>query len=242
MRTRDTAAARTLTEEIFERVLADILACRLKPGDKLKVEHLRAVHGVGSSPVREALSRLTAAGLVHAEGQRGFFVSEVSPDDLLDLTRLRIMIEGAALRSSIRNGDRDWEARLLAAAHRLGVDEGTPKQGTTIDPEWEVLHREFHQALVAACDSPRLLAYRETLNDMSDRYRHLAVATGAPGRDPAAEHRMIMTAALERRTELASTLLENHFLETARRVLIGMSIPEGDVSGLLETVRKKAGI
>src|ERR1700679_2577350 len=111
METEETT--KTLTEAIVNRVRADILRCKLKPGDKLRVEELRATYGAGGSPVREALSRLTSVGLVRAEGQRGFTVSEVSTDDLLDLMRIRIWVETSALRSSIDNGDRNWEANIL---------------------------------------------------------------------------------------------------------------------------------
>ena len=216
---------KTLTELIFSRVRSDILRCHLKPGDKLRVEELRLAYGAGGSPVREALSRLSSIGLVRAEGQRGFTVVDVSVDDLLDLTRVRIWVEHTALRSAIRKGTRDWEADILAAAHRLGAEErgAEPDDVPSLDMNWEKRHRAFHTALVKACDSPRLMSHRELLCDMSDRYRHLSVAANVPGRNPAAEHKAIAEAVLARDYQAASPLMADHFLETTRIVLVSFS-------------------
>jgi GntR family transcriptional regulator, carbon starvation induced regulator len=238
METEETT--KTLTEAIVNRVRADILRCKLKPGDKLRVEELRATYGAGGSPVREALSRLTSVGLVRVEGQRGFTVSDVSTDDLLDLMRIRIWVETSALRSSIDNGDRNWEANILAAAHRLGGDQ--PKILTNgevgLEPEWEHKHREFHTALVRACDSPRLMSQRELLSDLSDRYRHMSVASGTGGRNPAEEHENIMEATLARNAKKATQLIADHFLETTRIVLIGTGTSKAAAARLIGDLRK----
>jgi GntR family transcriptional regulator, carbon starvation induced regulator len=232
-------SAKTLTEAIVSRVRTDILRCRLKPGDKLRVEELRELYGTGGSPVREALSRLTSVGLVRAEGQRGFKVAEVSTDDLLDLTRLRIWVENAALRSSIRNGDRNWEADILAAAHRLGTDQPQLSGGEEagLEPDWERRHREFHSALVRACDSPRLMSQRELLSDLSDRYRHMSVASGMKGRNPGAEHEAIVAATLRRDAEKSTELIAEHFLETAKIVLIGTGTSGSRATTLIDGLR-----
>ena len=235
-------SSKTLTELIFNRLRADILRCHLKPGDKLRVEELRLNYGAGGSPVREALSRLSSIGLVRAEGQRGFTVMEVSVDDLLDLTRVRIWVETSALRSAIRLGTRDWEAEILAAAHRVGTDAPKPDTDVphTLDAAWELRHRAFHTALVKACDSPRLMAQRELLADMSDRYRHMSVAANIPGRDPAAEHRAITEAVLARDGEKAAGLMANHFIETARMVLVGFTdLPETEVLARIDRIRSE---
>jgi GntR family carbon starvation induced transcriptional regulator len=212
---------KTLAEHIFHELRGDLIRGRMEPGSKLRVEELRIKYGVSGSAVREALSRLAALGLVQAEGQRGFFVPDSSVADLLDLTKVRIWVEATALRAAMTSGDSNWEAEILAAAHRLAANE--PKvdsaDAMNLDPAWEVRHRAYHTALVVACGSPRLLAYREVLYDMSERYRWRSISTGLMGRDVHAEHRRITEAVMARDVPRACGALAGHLVETARMVL-----------------------
>src|ERR1700674_2455806 len=113
----DDAVEPTLTAAVLREIRADIVACRLAPNERLRVEALRARYGVGGSPIREALMRLEVEGLVTLEQNKGFRVSPVSLDQLSDLMSTRVEIEGIALRWSIEKGGVEWEADLLAAFH-----------------------------------------------------------------------------------------------------------------------------
>ncbi len=73
----------------LDALRADILGSKLAPGTSLVFSKLKADYGVGLSPLREALSRLAAGGLVYSEGQRGFFVVNASLDDFNDISMLR---------------------------------------------------------------------------------------------------------------------------------------------------------
>jgi DNA-binding GntR family transcriptional regulator len=209
----------TLAVQAFDRLRADIISAKLKPGEKMLVEHLRETYGVGATPLREALSKLTSLELVTAEGQRGFRVAPVSIENLLDITKTRAWVEGAALRSAIARGDRAWEAEIIAAAHRL---RGCPKQeGEKLSDEWYRGNREFHDALVGACQSRQTMVFRAQLYDLSDRYRRLSVQHGLGGRDFDAEHQRITDAALARDADAAITFTAEHFVETTRVILAG---------------------
>src|SRR5690606_40721343 len=83
---------KTLTDQAYMMLRADVIAGRLKPGAKLRVEQLRGQYEVGATPLREALSRLSADGFVISEGQRGFRVVPMSVADLQDITNVRILI------------------------------------------------------------------------------------------------------------------------------------------------------
>jgi len=232
-------SAKTLAESAFSGIRGDILACRLPPGHWLKLDRLRETYGVSLSPLREALSRLVSTGLVTAEGQRGFRVAQVSVEDLLDLTRTRITIEIATLRSAMSAGDRDWEAEIIAAEHRLGArsllraDAPAPE----MDAQWEINHRAFHCALVSASPFSRLLRAREQLFDESDRYRRMAVSKNVPNRDVAAEHRSIVQAVLSRNAEQASHLMQEHLLATTRRALQG-EMDTTEIENALARIRR----
>ena len=59
----------TLSGQVFDRLRGDILSAKLRPGTKLNIERMREAYGVGATPLREALSRLSSMERVVAEGQ-----------------------------------------------------------------------------------------------------------------------------------------------------------------------------
>jgi len=215
---RDSAV--NLTQGAYEQLRADLLACRILPGSRLKIQELCARLSVSLGAIREALSRLTSEGLVVAEPQRGFRAAPISQEDLQDLTRVRIEIEGLCLRRAIEVGDVDWESRLVAALHRLSR---TPERAAA-DParssdEWAEAHAAFHVALADGCDSPWLLKLRSQLYDQSERYRRLSVPLTTEKRNIGAEHQGIVDAALARDADKAVALLSAHLGATTRILL-----------------------
>jgi DNA-binding GntR family transcriptional regulator len=216
--------ATTLSEGVFRKLRSEILLCRLAPGRKLRIAELTLAYGVSGSSVREGLCRLAAAGLVKWEGQRGFRVADISVDELLDLTKNRIWIETIALRAAISRGQRDWEAEILAAGHRLGPQQPwySPENPEDLADNWITCHRAFHRVLVSACGSPQLLSMRETLHDLCDRYKRMSGMRTTPPRNLATEHKAIMDAVLNRDTQLAVTLIEEHFVQSVEVTLKAM--------------------
>ena len=215
-------AGGTLAEAISDRIRSEILTGRKTPGTKLRLEQLKAEFGVSFSPVREALSRLVAEGLVTAEEPRGYSVAPVSRDNLAEVIRLRAVLEPMALRRSIEEGDDAWEARLLTAHHRLGKFESQRWDRRKVE-EWESWHRRYHDELISGCASPILQQFCAVLHDLNDRYRRLFLASHDVDRDVAGEHKKITQAALDRNAEKACRLLETHISRTGRNILAAMS-------------------
>ena len=209
---------RTMASSVYGRLRRDILEGTLKPGDRLPIDALRARYGTGASPVREALNRLAAEGVVALEDQKGFRVPPISRADLLELTLARCWINEITVRESIARGDAAWEEQLVVAYHRLWRAPRTSPEGANrVNPDWERLHREFHTAVIAACGSQWFVEAFQTLFDRATRYRHLSI-TPAPERDDMAEHRLIMEAALARNAAEAIRLLNAHISLTSEIV------------------------
>jgi DNA-binding GntR family transcriptional regulator len=215
----DRAVEPTINAAAYRQIRADIVACRLVPNERLRLEGLRGRYGVGGSPIREALMRLEAEGLVILEQNKGFRVAPVSREQLLDLTRTRIEIEAIALRWSIEEGGVEWEAELLGAFHRLSRRKKTERgNASAINAEWFREHRKFHAALVAASGSPTLEAIRAGLFAQAERYVALSVISKLPSRNDAIEHEQIMRASLARNVGRAVQLHTAHIERTAERV------------------------
>lgn len=210
----------TLTEAAYRALKSDIVKARRAPGERLRIERLRRLYGVGPTPLREALQRLAADGFVLAEDRRGFRVAPLDPAEFTDLNVARTALETRALALSIERGDARWEADIVAATYLLAKADDLLTSGTMDDLDaWETLNGRFHAALVAACGSAWLLRLRGMLNDQVERYRRASVYSDRTGRDLHQEHEAISKAALARDSDEACRLIAEHYDRTAQGLL-----------------------
>jgi GntR family transcriptional regulator, carbon starvation induced regulator len=229
----------TLNASALAQLRDDIVSCRLMPNKHLRVEMLRERYGMGTSPIREALMRLEAEGLVELEQNKGFKVAAVSSENLADLMRTRIEIEGIALRWSIEKGDVEWEADLLGAFHRLSRQtKVVPSNPGAISDAWRNEHADFHTALVSACGSPALLSIRMRLFEQAERYVALSIMSNGPLRDDVAEHKQLMRAALSRDINKTLELNCAHITQTMNKVAAAIATYSGAVK--LRLAHKKS--
>src|SRR4051812_14726591 len=106
---------RLLRIDIYEKLRAEILDCRLKPGADLREQELAARFAVSKSPVRDALLRLEREHLVTIAPRQGYRVAPISLSDARDLLRLRAVLECA----SVAEGAREASEQDLAALDRF---------------------------------------------------------------------------------------------------------------------------
>lgn len=208
-----------LAEQAYQGLRRRILHGDIPPASKLKIDTLQRATALSSSPLREALNRLAAEGLVIADDRRGFRAAPVSTADLWDMTNLRLLLERAALEESMTRGTDEWEARIIAAFHRLERVETRITSGLlALNDDWTERHKDFHMALFSACDSPRLRAQCSSLFDQSERYRRLSARHRKEPRNKAGEHRRLMDLVLARNAAAATAALREHVMETATNV------------------------
>jgi GntR family carbon starvation induced transcriptional regulator len=219
-RDNDRGGAATLATAVYERLREDVLSGALAPGQKLRMEGLRDGYGVGASPVREALNRLAAEGLVSQVDQKGFRVAPVSIEELRELTTARLWVTRLALREAMARGDAAWEERIVLAFHRfMRAVRPSASGAPVIDAETERLHRDYHSALLAACGSRWITNFADMLFDCARRYQRLSVSSAARPRDVDGEHRAIMEAVLARDVELAVKLHDEHIMRTVEIIV-----------------------
>ncbi len=212
----------TVGSSTYQRIKRDILFGELEPGAKLKLEGLKTRYEASLSTLRETLNRLASEGFVDAPEQRGFFVKPVSRDDLTEIAELRILLECHALELSIRNGDTEWEGNLVSAHHKLHRMEQRLLDGDLSGKEdWKRYDWEFHLAMIEACNSENLLSLHSTLYDKYLRYQMLVLTFR--GEEAAVEHKQMFEAALDRDTEKAKSLLEQHIRNGLTHTLEAMA-------------------
>ena len=199
----------TVGESAYRRIRSDIVFGRLPPGKKLKLDRLKADYGASVSTLRETLNRLRSERLVVAEGQKGFQVAPVSITNLREIAALRQLLECRALEQSFQSGDMEWEARVVAAHHRLARMEQWMAEGHRAhSEEWKRYDWQFHQALISACGSKMLIDNHAAVFDKYLRYQMIALSY----RDEIAaqEHALLLECALERDAKRACEVLTRH--------------------------------
>ena len=195
------------------KLRADLLANRFMPGERLTLDLLKSVYAAGFTPLREALMRLAADGLVTREGNKGFRVAPVSEEDLRDVVTTRQRIEDLVLRDAIRHGDASWEAGIVSAFHLLSKTACVDPHTGGCSELWSLHHRAFHYALIAAAPSQLLKQFWTVSFDQADRYRRLAAFTRDP-RNYNSEHAEMMEAAIKRKADRACALSRKHAEQT----------------------------
>lgn len=199
----------SIAEDAYHQLRTDIIFGRLAPEERLRLDGLKRSYGVSVSTLREILNRLTSDGFVVAEGQRGFEVAPISPENLREISELRKLLESSALDLSFAAGDVDWEGRVVAAHHKLHQMELRMMAGDeTIKEQWKRYDWEFHQALIMACGSQELLNTHAAVFDKYLRYQMISLTFR--GETAAAEHRDLLDAALARDAAAARQILVRH--------------------------------
>jgi DNA-binding GntR family transcriptional regulator len=207
----------TRATSLYDRLRSDLLRGALEPGGRLAIDALAAQYATSTTPLREALNRLVADGLVERREQRGFAVANVSATDLAEITKARCQLEEIALRESIAARTPEWEDAVALAYHRLTRTPRSLSENRFDDnPEWEPRHRAFHRALIVGCGSRWLISFCDQLADQHQRYRRLSAARAYRTRPVADEHRAILDAAIEGRADEAVTLLRAHIERTGK--------------------------
>lgn len=210
----------TRASAVYDAMRVDILHGVFKPGEKLKVDAVGTRYGVGASPVREAMNRLSAEGLVARSDQRGFSVASLQWDELEVLTNTRCEVEGLCLRQSIERRTPEWEDALVLLLHKLSRTPRSLASDHYIpNPDWEALHREFHAQLLANCPSRWLRDFCASLTNEAYRYRQIAATRNFSSRNEHGEHAALFHAAIEGKADEAVRCLTEHYRKTSVSVL-----------------------
>lgn len=205
----------TLTDRVEILLREHITVGSIPAASRLRMEDLCARYKTGMSPIREALTRLAADGLVELESNKGFKVARLSRDDLADIAQTRSAIEQAAIRLSIARGDDEWEAGIIGALHRYRLASRRMGDGDEQLRAWEVSHDRLHRSFFAACGSMRMLKFLEQLQTQHKRYRRLLTRFMPCEIDThVGEHTALAEAVLSRDADTAALEVHQHMMIT----------------------------
>ncbi|MER7861981.1 MULTISPECIES: GntR family transcriptional regulator [Amycolatopsis] len=216
--------SRESTAGIIARQLRDaIMTGALPPGTQLGETDLASRFQVSRGPLREAMQHLVSEGLLRSERHRGLFVIDLEPGDVYDIYSARSAIERAAMLRALR-GDRERVATELEEAVRAMATAADDDDPTALS--WADLR--FHEALIAASGSKRLVRMARTL--LIETRMCLTALQGTYQRveERVTEHTRIIEALRAGDEETALSLLEAHMEDAVQRLAPGTSLREGE--------------
>lgn len=141
-----------LVSVAYSEIRKLLLSGELAPGDRVTVRPLSTQLGLSATPIRTALANLERQGLLEAHDHRGFFVPQLSVEDLLEIYELREALEAIACRKTAQSPSRLAVADQLDAVlqeQRAVVATGDVSDYTNLDVQ-------FHQILWLASGNKRL--------------------------------------------------------------------------------------
>ncbi|MFI2231386.1 GntR family transcriptional regulator [Nocardia testacea] len=204
---------RSTAEVIADKLREAIVRGGLGPGEQLGEADLAARFGVSRGPVREAMQRLVSEGLLHSIRNRGIFVIELTLADVVDIYRARTAIEGGAL-TLILDGRRDIAHEALEPSVAAMLDRAAAGDAAGVSDA----DRQFHEALVAAAGSPRLVRAARTLL-IETRMCLGALQTTYPDlREQAQEHVALREAISAATPARVHRLLRDHMDDAVQRL------------------------
>ncbi len=141
-------------ENAYRTIRDGIVSGAYRPGDHLTAQGLAAASGASRTPVREAMRRLHAEGLIRLIPNRGAFVTHLDERDVFKIYDLRVVLEGYAAEAAAHEASRAQIDGLGALAHEMIAALDEPP-GAAIDRVAQ-LNNEFHKLIVTAAANPRL--------------------------------------------------------------------------------------
>lgn len=205
-----------ITDRVYAALRGRIIDLDLAPGDRLQIERLSREIDVSPTPVREALNRLTAEGLVVQEPYRGFRVSALlDAAELAELLTARTVIESAAASAAAAHRSREALTNLRSLVDEMATLAGEP----VLDVKrFNAADASFHRAVVSAAGNRFLLTAFASLHahvQISRQYKGRSVAQARRSND---EHRQLLDALDAQDQSLAEEIARAH-IDAVRRGL-----------------------
>ncbi|WP_077000444.1 GntR family transcriptional regulator [Variovorax sp. KK3] len=197
-------SADAVTDTLRDMILSGMLGI----GVQLKQEALAKRFGVSRIPIREALNRLQAEGLIDHTPHQGSIVASRSIPELIEILDIRIGLETRALSLAI--------PRMKTGDHKKAREIIARYDGSESPVEWSELNLEFHLCLYAPCGRPKLLKMIEEIVRGIGVHLRAQQSYKSGRKTPQAEHREILKACIAKDVAGAVTLLETHIEHTQR--------------------------
>ncbi len=183
----------------------------LDQGEPIRQDDVARLFNVSKIPVREALKRLEAEGLVEFHRNRGVVVTSVSDPELAQIFEVRAILESSAIKLSIPNMREETLARALEFCETFARETDVAR--------WSELNWQFHSCLYEDAERPFLVSTIRSVNDRLERFLRIQLALSQGKEIADREHREILDACRARDVERAGTLVFEHIMGACHSLL-----------------------
>jgi DNA-binding GntR family transcriptional regulator len=204
-------SAPTASDIIAKHLREAIITGDFDEGEPIRQDDVAKLFDVSKIPVREALKRLEAEGLVEFQRNRGAIVKSVSEPEIAQIFEVRAMLESSALRFSV--------PLMTEETLRKAEEYCEAFANETNAARYAELNWQFHSCLFEDGNRPFLMGLIRSVNDRVERYLRIQLTlSGGTGVDDR-EHREILAACRARDAEKAATLLYQHISQSCDSLL-----------------------
>lgn len=216
---KNTAAARraggSLSERVYQALKRDIIRGVFQPGAALSEKDLAKRYRGSRTPVREAAVRLQQENLMHIVANRGYFITQITIQNVNEIYDFRAAVEGACAELAAQG---KWDQNLIDRICSLAETEYqiNDREGHVRFIEEDT---EFHMAIAQLTRNPLLIRAVADMRCQMERIMYASIDVGYYGELPLREHHEIVDAILKRDPQLARKRMCEHIYISRDKVL-----------------------
>jgi DNA-binding GntR family transcriptional regulator len=200
-------SASTAEEDAYRHIHAGIRMGKYQAWERLVPEVIAAEIGTSRMPVREALKRLAAEGMVTIRPNRGVVVTGLDTAGMKEIFEMRAVLEGLAVRLALPNITSGVLAKLEDILDRIDDrDENMP--------DWTAAHRSFHETLCDMSNSPRLMKQIDSLHSLVEPHMRMWINRVESRPSARGDHQELIDAIKSGDAALCERVMREHVLAT----------------------------
>jgi len=199
----NTSVSESIVDRIHRELRGKAVTFRFRPGERLNEVILAKELGVSRTPLREALNRLVAEGLLTFSANQGFFRKPLDVKEIFDLYEFRQQMEMVAVRLAVERASDDQLLELESFVQKSAKEHGphTPEELISLD-------EEFHDRLITLTGN---IEMRNRLRNVNDRIQYVRwIDMDGRRSETQTQHKEIVCSLRERNTEKCIRLMGEH--------------------------------
>lgn len=204
-----------LNEWTYSHIKERILNLDFKPGEKINIDEFVEKLGISRTPIRDALLRLSNENLIDVKPRVGYFVSQITEQDIRDIFEIRQIIETRAIKSVIEN---------LPDSEILSIQNLILDCQSEIEKSGDLHHFvevdiQFHTLIHRQMENRLLSKFMQDMNDLTYRIRVISLQSEENIKLSINEHLKVVKALLERDQIEAENCIVDHLVKTTERMI-----------------------